>query len=352
MDSVTVYKSGSPEFAACSDGRDTIDLYDISISDHPSFSVNGLLVHNCRYESAIAVFSTLTATGGPIRIIGNVKGRRNWFYQMSRKAEAGEEDHHFARITAADAVAAGVLDSKVVGQIRSTMPTEQAAQLFDAQATDDEGNPFGLEAIRKCIIPSLSEAPPYAWGWDFAKSRDWTVGMGLDEQGYLAEFHRWNNGHRPPMWPPGAEYWDGTLHLVHHHTAGLPAICDSTGLGDPLIERLEKLGPYEGKKFTQQSKQQMMTALAVAIQKQEVHFPEDGYPIVSELEAFEYTYTRNGVLYSAPEGMHDDCVVTLALALMQLQAGSSMSWALDIDEDDPDWFMREEFDKEAAVAFG
>ena len=42
-------------------------------------------------------------------------------------------------------------------------------------------------------------------------------------------------------------------------------------------------------------------------------FP-DG-PIVSELEAFEYSYTRTGVRYGAPPTMHDDCVVALALAV-------------------------------------
>lgn len=41
-------------------------------------------------ESFYAVRSTLTHTRGPIRIIGNVKGRKNWAYQLARKAEAGE----------------------------------------------------------------------------------------------------------------------------------------------------------------------------------------------------------------------------------------------------------------------
>ena len=55
-----------------------------------------------------------------------------------------------------------------------------------------------------------------------------------------------------------------------------------------------------------------MEGLAVAIQGKEIGFP-DGV-IVSELEAFEYEYTRNGVKYSAPAGMHDDTVCALALA--------------------------------------
>jgi hypothetical protein len=33
-----------------------------------------------------------------------------------------------------------------------------------------------------------------------------------------------------------------------------------------------------------------------------------------ELENFEYEYTKTGVRYSAPDGSHDDCVMSLALA--------------------------------------
>ena len=36
--------------------------------------------------------------------------------------------------------------------------------------------------------------------------------------------------------------------------------------------------------------------------------------IKEELEEFEFEYTRNGVYYSAPDGLHDDCVCSLALA--------------------------------------
>jgi hypothetical protein len=55
-----------------------------------------------------------------------------------------------------------------------------------------------------------------------------------------------------------------------------------------------------------------MEGLAVAIQQQQIHVPAG--VVVDELEAFEYQYTRIGVQYSAPSGMHDDAVCALALA--------------------------------------
>jgi len=55
-----------------------------------------------------------------------------------------------------------------------------------------------------------------------------------------------------------------------------------------------------------------MEGLASAIQQKMIAFPS-GW-LTSELEAFEYEYTRTGVRYSAPEGLHDDGVCALALA--------------------------------------
>ena len=79
-----------------------------------------------------------------------------------------------------------------------------------------------------------------------------------------------------------------------------------------------------GYKFTGPSKQQLMEGLAVAIQRGEISYP-DG-PIVAELEAFEYEYSRTGVRYEAPPGLHDDCVMAIALAVA-CRNGRKASWA-------------------------
>jgi len=103
-------------------------------------------------------------------------------------------------------------------------------------------------------------------------------------------------------------------------------VIDSTGVGDPVLEALQKRGgSYAGYKFTATSKQQLMERLAVAIQQRHVGFP-DGV-IVSELEAYEYVYSRTGVHYSAPEGLHDDCVCSLALAVWQREAGGGLPFS-------------------------
>ena len=95
--------------------------------------------------------------------------------------------------------------------------------------------------------------------------------------------------------------------------ANKPMAIDCTGVGDPIVEDIQRArSNVEGFQFTQASKQQLMEGLAFGIQNRLISFPEG--VIKDELESFEFEYTRTGVKYSAPVGMHDDCVCALALA--------------------------------------
>jgi len=254
-----------------------------------------------REESWHAVRSTLTATRGPIRIIGNVKGKKNWAYRLARRAEAGAPDMRYRKITAYDAVEAGILDAAEVEDAQALLPEAVFKELYLAEPSDDQGNPFGVAAIRACVA-ALSDEPPVLWGWDLAKSHDWTVGIGLDRRRRVCRLERFQ---RP---------WQDTIRDIRSIVGGTPALVDSTGVGDPILEALQAGGRlnYLGFKFTESSKQQLMEGLAVAIAQRQIAYP-DGV-IVLELEQFEYVYTRRGVRYAAPEGAWDDCVCALALA--------------------------------------
>ena len=255
----------------------------------------------CKEAAWHAVRSTLTATGGPIRIIGNVKGRRNWAYRLARQAEAGAPHMAFHRLTADDAVEAGIFDVDELANAQQLLPTHVFRELYYAEASDDAGNPFGLTELRACVAP-LSDQTPVIWGWDLAKSVDWTVGIALDAEGHVCRLERFQ---RP---------WEETFDAVRRLTGEVPALIDSTGVGDPIVERLQRVaGPHiHGFQFSATSKQQLMERLAVAIHERRIHFPEG--LLVAELEAFEYEVTRTGVRYNAPDGVHDDAVCALALA--------------------------------------
>lgn len=266
-------------------------------------------ITRCREESWHAIYTTLTATKGRAKLIGNVKGRRNFAFQLARKAEAGEAGWGHHKLTALDAVEGGVLDREIIEGARKHLPDSVFRELYLAEPSDDEGNPFGFDAIRACVTEVYSTAPVAVWGWDLAKSSDWTWGVALDAQGRMVASERW----QAP--------WETTIERIVALTAGAPALVDSTGVGDPVLEALQKRGGnFEGFKFSSMSKQQLMEGLAVAIQRHEVTIADP--LLASELESFEYEYTRTGARYSAPEGLHDDGVCALALAV----AHKARSW--------------------------
>jgi phage FluMu gp28-like protein len=254
-----------------------------------------------REEAWHAVRSTLTATRGFIRIIGNVKGRRNWAYALARKAEGGERGWQYSKLTSIDAIEAGIVAQEEVDQARSQLPEAVFKELYMAEPSDDGGNPFGQEAIRKCI-GDISGKTPTVYGVDLAKSVDWTVCIGLDEDGEVCRFDRYQLP------------WEETVRRLTREIGLTPAFIDSTGVGDPIVERIQKdLPNVEGYHFSSTSKQKLMEGLAVAIQTSEIKYPNGA--IVSELDAFTFEYTRTGVRYTAPDGIHDDCVMALSLAV-------------------------------------
>lgn len=149
-------------------------------------------------DSWIAVRSTLTATRGPIRLIGNVQGRRSWFYRGARRAEAGLKGHHYARLTAYDAVEGGVLAAEEVEDAREVLPESVFRELYLALPAEDGDSFFATDRVEV-----VQEAPPWARrarGWDFAGSdgrkggdRDWSVGVLLahtDEMTYVCDVRR------------------------------------------------------------------------------------------------------------------------------------------------------------------
>jgi phage FluMu gp28-like protein len=258
-------------------------------------------------DSWFAIRSTLAATRGPVRIIGNVKGKKNWFYRLARRAETGSPDMAYHRLTAYDAIEAHVLDAAEIADAKATLPEHVFRELFLAEASEDEGNPFGIEAINACLSP-MSAHQPTAWGWDLARKQDWTVGIGLDARGVVCKFHRF----RKP--------WHETTEFIRREVGMTAARVDETGVGDPIVEGLKRGGSgrpscsnLEGYRFTGPSKQMLMEQLALAIHGKTVRFPEG--PIATELRGFEFEYTRMGVRYAAPDGQFDDCVCALALAI-------------------------------------
>lgn len=262
-----------------------------------------------REEAWHAIRSTLTSTGGKCKFIGNVKGKKNWGHKLAMRAKFDNKDFAYFKITAYDAAEAGMKTKdgrpfiEEIEAAKVDLPENVFKELYLAEPSEDGSNPFGIEFIKKQIRP-LSTNPTVCYGVDLAKSHDYTVITGLDSEGCVSYFDRFQCD------------WGQTKARIIQATKGINTLVDSTGVGDSIVEDLQReSSSITGFKFSQSSKQSLMEGLAFDIQNGKIFYP-DGI-IVSELEQFEFWFTNTGVKYSAPPGVHDDCVCSLALARKQ-----------------------------------
>ena len=248
--------------------------------------------------------ATLADRQGDAWFLGTPKGR-SFFHRCFERGQIGDGGWKSWRLptTTNPTIPAGEIEAA-----RQELPKHIFDQEFLGIPADDGGNPFGLDSIAACVSP-LSTDPVVAIGIDLAKSVDWTVVVGLDKDGRVAMLHRWQGP------------WMETERRILDLLGDAPSLIDSTGVGDPIVEGLQRKSPrVEGFKFSATSKQQIMEGLASAFQTRRVAIP-DGWLRV-ECDTFEYTYTRTGVRYEAPSGMHDDGVCALALALRCLDTSA------------------------------
>ena len=237
---------------------------------------------------------TLTDYKGKALFLSTPKGK-NYFYSLFMK---GGEDWESFKFTTYDNP---YIDKSEIDDARRQLPEAVFEQEYMANPMENAANPFGSNKINECIKP-LSNLQPSYYGIDLAKSFDWTVIVGLDINGAVCYFNRFQKD------------WKQTKETILTIDRSKPVMIDSTGVGDAITEDLQKsFSTMNGFKYTASSKQQLMELLASTIHNNEVSFPS-GY-IKDELDIFEYQYTATGVRYNAPQGYHDDCVNALALAV-------------------------------------
>ena len=263
--------------------------YKVAIIDEAAFN------RNLWQSWTEAIRPTLTDLKGSAWFMSTPKGK-NDFYKLWMRGQTGEQDWMSWQMPT---ITNPFIDPSEIEAARRDLPELAFAQEYLAEFNDNVANPFGLDKIRVCT-GQMSNEPAVCFGIDLAKSFDWTVIIGLDRFGVVCYFDRFQ---RP---------WNETKEIIRRLPRAAIKI-DSTGVGDPITEDIQReRSDVHSFKYTSTSKQQLMEGLAAAIHQRRVIFP-DGV-IKAELESFEYQMTGTGVKYTAPVGLHDDCVNALALA--------------------------------------
>ena len=197
-----------------------------------------------------------------------------------------------------------------IEEARAALPERVFAQEFEATFLEDAGGVFRL--VRNAVDKgrTSNEEPradlTYTMGIDLARTEDFTVLSVMASDSRQVYFERFNQ-----------ISWERQLDRIEtvcrHYNA--TAYVDSTGLGDPLFERLRKTGiSIRGYTLTNASKENLIDNLAIRIEKNEIRLLDLDVQ-TTELLAYQYELTQaRNVRMGAPEGMHDDTVIALALS--------------------------------------
>lgn len=243
-----------------------------------------------------------------VKIIGTPKGKGKFF-------ELGQQykSYHYS-----------IFDSPFwkadeIEKVKAQVPAHIWQQEYMAEYLDDGGTIF--RNISSCIREPEPDTPVDIIGIDLGKHEDFTVIVCANtEKKQIVEIDRFNK-------------IDWTfqkariINMVEKY--GRPKIViDSTGLGDPIYDDLVKLNMnVEGYKITSASKTLLIENLSVALDNKEIFFPKN-LDLIGELEAFSYEESPSGnIRYSAPDGLHDDCVIALALVNLYIRTNIPLSFS-------------------------
>lgn len=243
------------------------------------------------------VMPTLSTTNGDGIFVSTPNGRE-YFHSLFLKGLDKIEGYESFHFTSYDSPH---VDYEYLENIRKSVPEATFRQEYLAEPLSSITNPFGSHHIKNNTVTTLSTAESIVYGIDIAKSTDWTVICGLDENFNVSFYERFR-----------AE-WS----VIEERIKSLPAetmkVIDSTGVGDVVFSNLlSSTSNITGFKFTVKSKPDLMRELIVDVQAGKLKFTK---PIADEMESFDYYLTPAGhPIYQAKSGYHDDGIMALAMA--------------------------------------
>lgn len=249
----------------------------------------------------------LSDTNGKAIIISTPKGINSWFHNLYVRGQDPEyQDYESFKFPTS---ANPYIPQEEIEEVKRSLPSDVFKQEYLAEFLEDGGQVFrNVTACIKGELEGASGKRSYYCGFDLARVSDYSVITVIDQHsGHVVAFERFNRIEY--------EVQINRLERIAKKYNNAKILMDSTGMGDPVLEAVKKRGlQVEGYQFTNTSKQQLIEHLAVLIEREEISYPNVKV-LVNELMSYQYEITRAGNMrYNAPSGMHDDAVISLALA--------------------------------------
>lgn len=123
------------------------DVYSVVFDEAPRAKV----------EAWYALRSTITATNGDMKMIGNFGGSSNWMHLLKEKAKTNV-DFFYKRITAYDGVREGILTQKQVDDAKEDLPPKIFKQLYLAEEQEAEDQLISFDSMKNLYENSFIES--------------------------------------------------------------------------------------------------------------------------------------------------------------------------------------------------
>lgn len=242
---------------------------------------------------------TVLVKGKKVLFISTPRGKR-MMYKLSLLRHSDERFRYFQYSSYSNPM----IDAREIDAIRQTIPEHIFRQEYLAEFLDGATGLF--KNVRESVGVAQNVGKLYG-GLDIGRADDYTVLTIGTKQGGVVLTERWRH-----------DEWSKIIDKVAVKIKEYNANCyvEVNNQGDVFYEMLKKkvgnlISPFT---TTSKSKPIMIEDLAVSFEQMELTIPNEEY-LIDELEAFTYIFdakTRH-VKYSAPEGIHDDSVISLAL---------------------------------------
>jgi hypothetical protein len=251
----------------------------------------------------------LRANGGWAWFIGTPKGKQKLF-DLYNLGQSGNPEWKSWRLKASES---GIIPADQLEESRKTMPQALFNQEWECEFLEGEGSVF--RRVREAATEEEKEPIPghiYVMGVDLAKVQDWTVITVYDRQ---TNRQVYQDRFQTIEWP----FQKARIKAVAEKYNHALAVLDATGIGDPIADDLLRDGvAVEPFKITEQTKKELIEKLSIYIEQKRIRLlsRED---TLFEFDNFSYEIGPTGkIRYQARQGLHDDIVLSHALAVFGL----------------------------------
>ncbi len=253
--------------------------------------------------------SPILAANGGWAIFNFTPRGKNHAWELLQKAK--DNDKWFTEIITVDDT--DIFPREALDEEKRGNPESIFLQEYYCNFVENAGQFF--RRIRENTYEAETEPTPeheYQLGTDLAKYQDYTVLTPFDLHTFRV--HKQDRFNQVDW-----NLQEARIESMARKYNNARLKTDRTGVGDPVVENLRNRGlnisEDDAIVFTETSRMNLLNHLSMLLEQDKIQIPNDE-GLIAELESFQYVLTPRGKLrVQAPDGMHDDRVMSLALAV-------------------------------------